>query len=143
MAYCSIDDIITRVPERMVKQLTQDDRVSNEINQSVVDSAISDATAIIDGKIWKRYALPVLNSGILLKLAVDIAIYFIYRNRFDNAMPDEVKKTYTEAMLMLDNIRDGKESIKDAYEATTSASFVSTNKKNVKLVFSQHNLRSL
>ena len=144
MSYCSIDDITSRMPIDTVKKLTQDDRASSEINRKVVDIAISDATAIIDNKIGQRYALPLPTvPGILKRISVDIAIYFIYRNRFDNKVPEEVKSTFTESVEVLSNIEKGISNLDGVAERNKTNFVVRTNHSKSSIAFTAESLRSL
>jgi phage gp36-like protein len=143
MAYCTINDIVARIPENVLKQLTQVDVRSNEINDNVVVPAISDSTALINSKLCRRYILPLSDSGILVRLSVDIAIYYIYRNRFDNKVPEEIKSTYDDAIKLLDDIRDGRESLPGAVEVPTRSFIVKTNKRAEDRVFTDSSMKTL
>lgn len=143
MAYCSIEDITSRMPEPVVKKLTQDDKVSNEVNQTVVSSAIFDATAIIDSKLFQVYTLPISPTpGILLRIAVDLAIYFIYRNRFDNKVPEEVKASYDEAIKQLDKIKSGEELLPGVTKAPSSTFIIKTNMTKEDIYFNKDRMKT-
>lgn len=143
MPYCSIEDITSRMPEPVVKKLTQDDKVSDEVNQAVVSSAIFDSTAIIDSKLFQVYTLPISPTpGILLRIAVDLTIYFIYRNRFDNKVPEEVKASYDEAIKQLDRIRNGEEQLPGAVHAPSSTFIVKTNMTKDDIYFSKERMNT-
>lgn len=110
--YCTLDDILLRYPFKDIKELTQDDNVSPNIDAARTDVAISDACEFIDSKISKRYEIPLSPVPPRIKrVAVDLAVYYIYKLRYDSKVPEQIDITYKEAVSFLDSIRNCEEDL--------------------------------
>ena len=112
--YCTLDDIRAALPEVRLVELTDDlsPNPSGTVNQGFVDQAIQGAGILIDGYIGARYALPLsVIPPLLTKLAVDLAIYDLYRRRNELSISDGMQITYRNAIGMLKGIADGSVSI--------------------------------
>ena len=133
--YCTVEDIIARHSEEQLKKLTQVSGASSQLDEQKIAVAISDASNLIDNKLCKRYVTPIIDSGFLVKIAVDISFYFIHRNRHDNEIPKEVKDAYLAAIQTLDAIKSGKESIQGAVELPVKVQAVKTNQSKGDRVF--------
>ena len=102
MAYSSVTAILIVCPG-----MADTSTVSEVISRHIVR-----ADAVIDGKLSKRYSVPFSPTPPMLAvLSEDIATYYTYktyyRNDNTNRLEDQ-KEIYTEAMVILDEIRDGK-----------------------------------
>jgi phage gp36-like protein len=75
----------------------------------VLDRAIADADAEIDGFVGARYALPLPEPvpPVLVPIACDIARYRLY----DDAVPDIVRQRYEDAVARLKDISAGRLSL--------------------------------
>jgi phage gp36-like protein len=107
MKYCTRDDMITRFSIEELIELTDKDGSTGAIVDAVVDQAIADASATIDGYIGGRYQLPLSSvPSILLRMACDLARYFLY----DDQLGDEhqVTKRYRDAIEYLKQVGNGK-----------------------------------
>jgi phage gp36-like protein len=105
--YCTIDDILKYHSEATLIQLSDDTDAQAEINETVVNGAISDAAEFIDGFLRSRYALPFAAAPkLLLKLAVDISIYYLYQRRVGE-MPKTIDDAYKNAVKALEKIQKG------------------------------------
>ena len=142
-SYCTLENIKQRVPEQVIFDLTQDDRNNSEINTTRVNAAIYDSDAIIDNKLRTRYSLPLaVIPNELIRVAVDITVYFIYRARYDNTMPDAVKEAYNNAMTYLNALQSGEESI--ISERISGNDFtILTNQRARDRWYSKHVLRKI
>jgi phage gp36-like protein len=122
MTYATIAKLTERFGERMIIALTDRGEISTGVmDTSVVDQALSDADAIIDGYLVGRYTLPVSDTpDLLVDLAQSIAIYKLHTS----SVPDKIKDDYAGAMRQLRDISDGKIrlSIAGVETATTGAS---------------------
>ena len=76
---------------------------------SVIDRAIADADAEIDGYVGSRYTLPLPlpTPPVLVPIACDIARYRLY----DDAVPEVVRKRYEDAIARLRDIAAGRLSL--------------------------------
>ncbi len=106
MPYATQQDLIGRIGEDALIDLTdRADPPTGAIDATVVDEALGDADAIIDGHIRVRYALPLAETPPLLKrLAVDIAIYALHR--FD--VPELVAGRHSAAIDTLKGLAAGR-----------------------------------
>lgn len=89
-------------------ELTQlaDDNTDGAPDQAVIDRAIADAQAEIDGYLGARYTLPLVETPTLIRrLAVDLAVWNLY-NRRD--LITEARKLQVEsARKLLQRIAEG------------------------------------
>jgi phage gp36-like protein len=103
MPYCSKQDLIDRFGNDELVQLT-DDANTGVINDVVLNQAISDASAEMDGYLASRYQLPLANQPQVLKpLACNITRYLLH----DESAGDQVTKRYDAAIKSLVNISKG------------------------------------
>lgn len=105
MTYASLDNLVQRYSLRTLVQVS--DRTvppTGQVDQLVVDRALADTDAMIDGYLSARYRLPMATvPPLLVDLAEVIAIYKLYR-----ATPtDKVREDYRDALAMLARIADG------------------------------------
>lgn len=105
MPYASTDQLIDRFGERMLIDLTDRAEVpTGAIVASVVDRALSDTDAEIDGYLAGRYALPLAETPPqLLDLALTIAIYKLHPSEPD----PKISKDYDRALKTLAQISTG------------------------------------
>jgi phage gp36-like protein len=107
VAYASSDDMIARYPNRDLLQLTNEDPTQTEINTSVIDQALADASAEIDGYLDGRFALPLTDAPALLdRLACDVAMYRLQSLRPLHDMAD-ARKRYEDAIEPLVRVARG------------------------------------
>lgn len=101
--------MIDRFGETEIVQLTDIGEVATgDIVTDVLDRALEDADAEINGYLAARYVLPLGSTPTLVVgLAADIARYRLYR---DN-VTETVEKRYKAAVKMLENIAGGKISL--------------------------------
>lgn len=107
MPYATLQNLIDRFGETEIVQLT--DRNGDDlIDTPVVDQALADADAEIDGHLQGRYTLPLPSKPkILVTYACDIARYRLY----DERAPDQVRKRYEDAQKFLRAVSEGKVSL--------------------------------
>ncbi len=106
MTYCTHQNLIDRFTEEELIQLT-DTSNSGAIDYTVLDAAITDASAEIDGYLAK-YPLPLaVVPTILTRLCCDIARYFLY----DDMAPEPIEKRYERAIEYLQRVAAGKISL--------------------------------
>ena len=105
--YCAADDMTKRFSEDELVQLTDKDGSHNSIVSEVLDQAISDASATIDGYIGGRYQMPLSSvPSILTRLCCDIARYFLYDDQLGEE--HQVSKRHKEAIDYLKQVGSGK-----------------------------------
>lgn len=105
MPYTTLQDLTDKFGERMLIRLTDRDELATDtINTDVVDRAIADTDALIDGHVKVRYALPMAEVPPLVStLALDIVIYKLHVLEPD----PKIKADYDAAMKSLRSISDG------------------------------------
>lgn len=104
MPYATAQDLIERYGEAELIQLT-DDSGSGVIDLDVLDRALADADAEINGYLSGRYALPLGTTPPLVRrLACEIARYMLY----DDAAPEQVQRRYDAALKTLHGIGAGR-----------------------------------
>jgi phage gp36-like protein len=107
VAYASSGDMIARYPNRDLVQLTNEDPTQTEINESVIDQAIADASAEIDGYLDGRFALPLTDvPAVLNRLTCDVAMYRMQSLRPLHDMAD-ARKRYEDAIELLVRVAHG------------------------------------
>ncbi|MGR5271358.1 gp436 family protein [Vibrio alginolyticus] len=105
--YCTQTDMETRFSEQELMQLTDKDGSAGAVVTAVLDQAIRDASATIDGYIGGRCQLPLSSvPAILTRTACDLARYYLY----DDQLGDEhqVTKRYQSAIKYLEQVGSGK-----------------------------------
>ena len=106
MSYATIADIRSELDEDVLVQLTDDDD-TGETDTDIVDKALADANAVVDGYIGKRHDLPFASPpAILAKLETDIAIVNLFNRR--NGPPEHRQKQYENAIAFLEKVNAGK-----------------------------------
>lgn len=105
MPYASLDLLIERYGERMLVQLT--DRASpatGGVVAEVVDRALADTDAAIDGRLLGRYRLPLAATPPLL---VDLAIAIAIHKLHVSTVPTKIEQDYRDAIATLNQIAKG------------------------------------
>lgn len=105
MSYASQAQLQERFGEKMLRDLT--DRATppaGAIDAAVVNRALADSDAMIDGHLLGRYALPLASTPDLLRdLALTISIYKLHRVVSD----EKIRLDYQDALKMLAAIANG------------------------------------
>ncbi|WP_140918182.1 gp436 family protein [Limnobaculum xujianqingii] len=109
MSYATGDDMVTTFGERECISLT-DHNHTGEIDQIVMDNALSRASAEIDGYLVGRYATPWPDAPrILVGRCCDIARYQLASA--ERTLSDEIKLRYDDAIRFLVQVASGKISL--------------------------------
>lgn len=117
MAYCTEDDLLNRVDEDTLSELTSD---SGGVDSDVVARAISAADEEIDSYLAVRYTLPFSATPERVRdLSVDIAVYNLYGRR-DTDIPENRKNRYRDAVAFLHRLAEGK-AVLDVPDPSTDA----------------------
>jgi len=144
MAYCTQEEIIKRFPKETIEQVTQDDRIKNSVDADRLNAAIFDSDALINSKLCSRYEVPL--SPVppeILRVAVDITVYFLYRARFGNVMPEEIKDSYKEALIYLEALKDGMQVLNAAVVSVKDEFIVLTNYDAHDRYYSKRKMRKI
>jgi phage gp36-like protein len=105
MAYASLAQLTERFGDRMLIALTdRADVALGVVDTSVVDQALADADAVINGFLTGRYKLPLAQTpDLLADLAQTIAIWKLHTSAAD----PKIETDYKEAMRSLRDISTG------------------------------------
>lgn len=105
MAYTTKAELIKRYGEPMLIGLTdRGDEALGVIDDEVLNQAIADAAALIDGHLMVRYQLPLAEADDLIsKIAAQIAIYELHIG----GVSDKTEADYKAAIKTLEAISKG------------------------------------
>lgn len=105
MSYITLDQLTDRYGERLLVQIT--DRAAppvGSVDTAVVNRALADTDAVIDGYLAGRYALPLAEvPPLLTDLGQAIAIYKLHMFEPD----PKIAQDYKDALASLDRIAKG------------------------------------
>lgn len=108
MGYASKQAMIDRFNEVELKQLTDRSGAVDAIDDTVLNRALTDADAEVDGYLVGRYPLPLATTPqILVGMACDIARYRLYEDR----PTEHVRQRYDDAIKYLEKVSQGKISL--------------------------------
>lgn len=119
MAYCTQADLVLRFGTDELVQLTDKDGELGAVDTGVLEQAIADADAEIDGYLADGgYTLPLSTVPARIKRhSCAIARYYLY----DNRRPDVVQQGYDRALNWLEGVASGKIKLGDEErDASTS-----------------------
>jgi len=103
MAYCTQQDMIDRIGEEDLIQLT-DRNQTGVIDALVLGKAIDDATDTINAYLSSRYTLPLaVVPAVLTRLCCDMARYYLYGHE----APESVNDRNNAALDLLKSIAKG------------------------------------
>lgn len=103
--YCTVQDIVDDLTEKVVAQLSNDDDPNN-VNYEIVSKYISEVTQVIDAYLRGRYNLPLVNeNSILKKVCIDIVKYELYKRR--GKVFDKIQGLYKDGIYTLEKIQKG------------------------------------
>lgn len=104
--YCSLDDLLERIPEETLIQITDDDG-AGAIDQGKVAAAIARAGNEIDAWCGGRYRTPFAPvPAIISEIAADLAVYYLYARR-QEIIPEARTDRYRGNLAMLKEIAHG------------------------------------
>lgn len=105
MAYCTLDQLNDRFgPATLVALTDRADVPTGEVDIDVLNRAISEADALIDGYLAARYALPLASTPpLLVSLALDITLWRLHLGEPSS----KVKADFDAALRSLRDIASG------------------------------------
>ncbi len=107
MSYAAPQDLLNRYPNRDLVQLTNEDPSAQAVDTAVLQQALDDASAEIDGYLGARFALPLSDPpAVLNRLTADIAIYRLQALRPLHDLSD-ARRRYDDAVAMLARVAAG------------------------------------
>ncbi|SDO04105.1 Mu-like prophage protein gp36 [Desulfonauticus submarinus] len=105
MGYCTKDDLLTKIPEEYLLDLADDDGDGN-LDETVVNNAIEQATAEIDAYLGSKYSTPLSSvPQIIKKLCIELTIYNLHLR--SDKVTDAWKDVYKNDVALLKAISKG------------------------------------
>ena len=121
--YCNLDDINNNVVEAVVAQLSNDEDPTT-INEDVINSFISTASAYIDTFLRTRYTLPLqIKHNLLRDLCIDLVKYKLFKRR--NKLDDQLNKLMDDANKTLLALQRGTMTLEEPPEITSGGTIKS------------------
>ena len=106
MSYATVEDIINRYGENFLYTIADRDN-DDTLDTTAVDSALSDASGLMNSYLSTRYTLPLVDFPDLLKrLCTDIAVYWLAED--GGGTTEEKRQRYEDALQWLGRIANGK-----------------------------------
>lgn len=149
MAYCTAAEVLDMLKEDMLNVIIGDDYIENEDERiqaitPIVEQAIADADAEIDGYLAKRYKVPFGKTPqVINKFAKDIALYnMVSRKGVDENDREKTYLTrYNAAIAFLTKVAEGKISIGVSENNTEDAARIGFSMSNSPRLFSRGNMK--
>lgn len=105
--YCTIDDLLTRIGQKILINLSNDTFPANTVNETTVNETIEIADDIINSSLRNKYRLPLSSvPKIINQISADIVIYRLYSRRPQD-VPDNYVKNFESAMKILTELQNG------------------------------------
>lgn len=149
MAYCTAAEVLDMLKEDMLNVIVGDDYIENEDERiqaitPIVEQAIADADAEIDGYLAKRYKVPFEKTPqVINKFAKDIALYnMVSRKGVDENDREKTYLTrYNAAIAFLTKVAEGRISIGVSENNTEDAARIGFSMSNSPRLFSRGNMK--
>lgn len=149
MAYCTAAEVIDMLKEDMLNVIIGDNYIENEDERiqaitPIVEQAIADADAEIDGYLAKRYKVPFEKTPqVINKFAKDIALYnMVSRKGVDENDREKTYLTrYNAAIAFLTKVAEGRISIGVSENNTEDAARIGFSMSNSPRLFSRGNMK--
>ena len=111
MAYCTKNDIVMRLPQETLIQLTDDTDAQSSVNDAVLDEHIASAGDVIESYLRQRYVLPIDPvPPLLVEIAVSLTVFGLFARR--PQMHEEPPKLWLErnsmGRRMLEQMQSGR-----------------------------------
>lgn len=149
MAYCTVAEVLDMLKEDMLNVIIGDNYIENEDERiqaitPIVEQAIADADAEIDGYLAKRYKVPFEKTPqVINKFAKDIALYnMVSRKGVDENDREKTYLTrYNAAIAFLTKVAEGRISIGVSENNTEDAARIGFSMSNSPRLFSRGNMK--
>ena len=149
MAYCTAAEVLDMLKEDMLNVIVGDDYIENEDERiqaitPIVEQAIADADAEIDGYLAKRYKVPFEKTPqVINKFAKDIALYnMVSRKGVDENDREKTYLTrYNAAIAFLTKVAEGRISIGVSENNTEDAARIGLSMSNSPRLFSRGSMK--
>jgi len=106
MSYCALSDLLNQISQPVLIGLTDDDNI--QINQDIINSAITSAEAEVNAYAEAQYDIPFDPvPDVICKLTVDITIYNLFSRRGldkEKTSDQVIIERYKNAVRFLENL---------------------------------------
>jgi phage gp36-like protein len=103
MSYISAEYIEDRISSTILKELT--DANNTTVDYDIIDKLIIDTEVFVNSMLNSIYTLPLsFNHDLITLICFKIFQYNLYRNRYNNEMPESILNEYHEAKSLLNKI---------------------------------------
>ena len=121
MSYATLTELLERIPEGVLIDLTDDD-AAGVVDTDKVDRAIGDADTEIDSYLGRRYPLPIEPAPpLLVRLSLDLATEVLYGRRAHVDTPEAVTRAARTARSILADIAVRKADLPGLADTTAGA----------------------
>lgn len=112
MAYASREDLVARIGEELLVEISDLDR-TGEADESRITAALEDASAEIDAYAQARYVVPFASVPAMIRqVCVDLALYRMFAARGYDAQQDKaIPERHKNAIAFLDRLSKGQVTI--------------------------------
>ena len=149
MAYCTAAEVLDMLKEDMLNVIIGDNYIENEDERiqaitPIVEQAIADADAEIDGYLAKRYKVPFEKTPqVINKFAKDIALYNMVSRKGveENDREKTYLTRYNAAIAFLTKVAEGWISIGVSENTTEDAARLGFSMSNSPRLFSRGNMK--
>ena len=141
MAYSTLVNLKSYMPEHMIVQLT-DDYNTNTIEQEIIDDAINQADVLIDVYLRGRYPAAIDEADVpafIQDISTKLTAYNLYRRKLSLTMPDAIMNDYKTCMSILKDIQSGKMT---PFEVVNEPTVVKSNKTSTSRTYNTTVLNS-
>lgn len=105
--YCTTNDLLTRIDEKVLINLSNDTFPANSVNVQRVNETIQIADDIINSALRNKYKLPLSSTPkIITQISADIVIYRLYSRRPQD-IPKNYVKNFEDAIALLKELQTG------------------------------------
>lgn len=104
MRYATVANLVNRFGEDEIRQRT-DRNLTGEIDEAVANAALDKATALVDTRLRRLYAVPLAEVPIEIR---DITAVLARWKLYDDRVPESIAKDAEMALSELDRIASGK-----------------------------------
>ena len=105
--YCEVRDILARIDEKVLINLTNDTFPATEVNYTVLNQLIEISEDMIDASLRNKYSLPLKSVPELIKqISADIVVYRLYARRPQD-VPKNYQKNFDDAISILKDLQSG------------------------------------
>ncbi|MBR1754020.1 DUF1320 domain-containing protein [bacterium] len=105
--YCTINDLLTRIDEKVLINLSNDIFPASSVNTQRINETIEIADDIINSALRNKYQLPLSSTPkIITQIAADIVIYRLYSRRPQD-IPKNYVKNFEDAIALLKDLQTG------------------------------------